>query len=34
MNELTHKFVNTNGIRMHVVEAGEGFPVVFCHGFP
>jgi len=34
MSELVHKFVNTNGIRMHVVEAGKGFPVVFCHGFP
>ena len=34
MSELVHKFVKTNGIRMHVVEAGEGFPVVFCHGFP
>lgn len=26
--------VDTNGIRMHVAEAGEGFPVVMCHGFP
>ena len=34
MAEFTHKFVNTNGIRMHVVEAGSGFPVVMCHGFP
>ncbi len=34
MAEFNHKFVNTNGIRMHVVEAGSGFPVVFCHGFP
>ena len=34
MSEFVHKFVKTNGIRMHVVEAGEGFPVVFCHGFP
>ena len=34
MSEFNHKFVNTNGIRMHLVEAGEGFPVVMCHGFP
>jgi epoxide hydrolase A/B len=34
MDEFTHRFVNTNGIRMHLVEAGEGFPVVMCHGFP
>lgn len=27
-------FVETNGIRMAVYEKGEGFPVVFCHGFP
>jgi pimeloyl-ACP methyl ester carboxylesterase len=34
MAELKHRFVNTNGIKMHLVEAGEGFPVVMCHGFP
>jgi pimeloyl-ACP methyl ester carboxylesterase len=34
MAEFKHSFVKTNGIRMHVVEAGEGFPVVMCHGFP
>jgi len=34
MSEFTHKFVQTNGIRMHLVEAGSGFPVVMCHGFP
>ena len=29
-------FVETNGIRMAVYEAGpkDGFPIVFCHGFP
>ena len=26
--------VATNGVELHVVEAGEGFPVVFAHGFP
>ncbi len=26
--------VTTNGIRLAVYEQGEGFPVVFCHGFP
>ena len=25
---------NVNGLSMHVVEQGEGAPVVFCHGFP
>lgn len=34
MAEIAHRLVDTNGIRMHVAEAGSGFPVVFCHGFP
>lgn len=29
-----HRFAETNGIRMHYVEQGEGFPVLFLHGFP
>ena len=28
------KFINTNGIRLAVHEAGKGRPVVLCHGFP
>ncbi len=34
MSEITHRRIETNGISMHVAEAGEGFPVLFCHGFP
>ena len=34
MVEITHRDIQTNGITMHVAEAGTGFPVVFCHGFP
>jgi pimeloyl-ACP methyl ester carboxylesterase len=34
MDELTHRTVETNGIRMHVAEAGAGPLVVLCHGFP
>ncbi|GAH45482.1 unnamed protein product, partial [marine sediment metagenome] len=35
MNEKwQHCFVETNGIRMHYVEQGEGFPVLLLHGFP
>ncbi len=34
MSEIKHSFVRTNGIKMHVAQIGEGFPVVFCHGFP
>lgn len=30
----THNFVDTNGIRMHYVEQGDGFPVLLLHGFP
>ena len=32
--DITHRFVETNGIRMHVAEAGAGPLVVLCHGFP
>ena len=28
------KYIDTNGIRMAYYEQGEGFPVIFCHGFP
>lgn len=34
MAEVAHRFVNTNGIRMHYVEAGSGPLVLLCHGFP
>jgi pimeloyl-ACP methyl ester carboxylesterase len=30
----THRFVNANGSRFHVVEAGTGPLVLFLHGFP
>src|ERR1700736_514047 len=31
---FTHRAVETNGIQMHIVEAGEGPLVVLLHGFP
>ncbi len=34
MSEITHRQVQSNGISMHVAEAGAGFPVLFCHGWP
>lgn len=34
MTQFTHKQIETNGIHMHVAEAGSGFPVLLCHGFP
>ena len=32
--EIRHRNIETNGIRMHIVEQGEGPLVVMCHGFP
>lgn len=34
MAEITHRFIETNGIRMHLAEAGDGPLVVLLHGFP
>ena len=34
MSGLKHRFIETNGIRMHVVEQGDGPLVLLCHGFP
>jgi pimeloyl-ACP methyl ester carboxylesterase len=34
MSEITHRFIETNGIRMHLAECGAGPLVVLCHGFP
>lgn len=31
---IRHRTIETNGIRMHLAEAGEGPLVVLCHGFP
>jgi pimeloyl-ACP methyl ester carboxylesterase len=32
--EITHRTVKTNGINMHIAEAGEGPLVLLVHGFP
>jgi len=34
MSGITHRFIETNGIRMHLAEQGTGPLVVLCHGFP
>ena len=34
MAVIQFKTVESNGINMHVAEAGEGPLVVLCHGFP
>lgn len=31
---MKHRFLETNGINMHVAEQGEGELVLLCHGFP
>jgi pimeloyl-ACP methyl ester carboxylesterase len=31
---MIHRFVEANGIRMHIAEQGEGPAVILCHGFP
>jgi epoxide hydrolase A/B len=34
MSDVSHRFVEANGIRIHVAEQGKGPLVVLCHGFP
>src|SRR6267378_3476530 len=34
MNQVQHRIVETNGIRMHIAEQGTGPLVILCHGFP
>jgi len=34
MKELSHRFVETNNLRMHIAEKGKGPLVIMCHGFP
>jgi pimeloyl-ACP methyl ester carboxylesterase len=33
-NDLTHRFVHVNGVRLHIAEQGEGPLVVLLHGWP
>src|SRR6202790_3690192 len=34
MTNIKHRFVQANGIQMHIAEQGEGPLVVLAHGFP
>ncbi len=34
MDPITHRVVETNGIRMRIAECGSGPLIVMCHGFP
>ena len=31
---ITHRFIEANGIKIHIAETGVGPLVVLCHGFP
>jgi len=31
---VRHRLIETNGIRLHIAEQGEGPLVILCHGFP
>ncbi|HMS66100.1 MAG TPA: alpha/beta hydrolase [Ignavibacteria bacterium] len=32
--EVTHRFIDIGGIKIHVAEAGEGEPIIMYHGWP
>jgi len=34
MIDVSHRFIDVNGLRVHVAEAGQGPLVVLLHGFP
>ena len=34
MTPVTHRFIKTNNIQMHIAEQGQGKLVILCHGFP
>jgi pimeloyl-ACP methyl ester carboxylesterase len=34
MSAIRHRTIQTNGIQMHIAEAGDGPMVLLCHGFP
>src|SRR5712691_7861219 len=31
---MSHRFIETNGLNMHIAEKGKGPLVLLCHGFP
>src|SRR5258708_380156 len=31
---VSHRFIETNGLKMHIAEQGTGPLVLLCHGFP
>jgi len=33
MTDIQHRFIEANGIRMHIAEKGSGPLILMCHGF-
>jgi pimeloyl-ACP methyl ester carboxylesterase len=33
-SSLTHRFVDVNGVRLHIAEQGQGPLVLLLHGWP
>jgi pimeloyl-ACP methyl ester carboxylesterase len=34
MTDIQHRFIEANGIHMHIAEKGSGPLILMCHGFP
>jgi pimeloyl-ACP methyl ester carboxylesterase len=34
VNGVRHRYVNVNGVRLHLAEAGQGEPLLMLHGWP
>ena len=34
LDHVTHRWVDVNGLHMHIAEAGSGDPLLLLHGFP
>jgi len=34
LDAVSHRFLETNGLRIHVAEQGTGPLLLLCHGFP
>lgn len=34
LDAVSHRFIETNGLRLHIAEQGSGPLILLCHGFP
>ncbi|MGZ3559046.1 MAG: hypothetical protein ACXU97_08050 [Thermodesulfobacteriota bacterium] len=34
MKDISHRFIESNNIQIHIAEKGKGPLVIMCHGFP